>query len=112
MTRKVQTLLEDHPHPLMQDQARPKQLQRALGEGPLLKANPQCHLPAQVEVRPRLGLLVGRSLVDLQEQRRRQQTWGNTRAPIVRAIEVGEVLVVEQFSAVGGEEAIEGVPPT
>jgi hypothetical protein len=35
---------------------------------------------------------------------------GNTRAPVVRAVEVGEVLVTEQLSPVGGEEPVEGVP--
>ena len=98
LAREVQALLEDRPHPLVQDQVRPKQLQRALGEGPLLQADAQRHLPAQVEVRPRLGLLVRYSLVGLQEQRRRQQARWDARSPVVRAVEVGEVLVAEQLS--------------
>jgi hypothetical protein len=48
---------------------RPKQLQRALGEGAFLQTYAQRYLPAQVEVRPRLGLLVRYSVVDLQQQR-------------------------------------------
>lgn len=35
---------------------------------------------------------------------------GDTRTPIIRAIEVGEVLVPKQLFPVQGEEAVEGVP--
>jgi hypothetical protein len=70
-TGEGQALLEDRPHLFVEDQARPKQLQRTFGKRLLLQANPQRDFPAQVEVRPRFGLLVGDSLVDLQEQRRR-----------------------------------------
>jgi hypothetical protein len=34
--REGQALPEDRPHPLVEDQTRPKQLQRTLGEGSLL----------------------------------------------------------------------------
>jgi hypothetical protein len=68
-TGEGQAPLEDRPHSLMEDQARPKQLQRALGKGPLLQTYAQRHLLAQIEVRSRFGLLVGYSLIDLQEQR-------------------------------------------
>jgi hypothetical protein len=95
----------------MQDQARPKELQRTLGEGTLLQTYAQRHLPAQLELGPRLGLLVGYSLMGLQEQRRRQQARGDARTPVVRAIEIGEVLLAQEFSAVGGEESVEGVSP-
>src|SRR5215203_3133329 len=110
MTREVQALLEDRPHPLVDDQARPKQLQRALGERPLPEADSQRDFPAQVEVRSRLGFLVGDTLVGLQEQRRRQQARRDARTPVVQAIQVGEVLLTEQLFAVQSEEAVEGVP--
>jgi hypothetical protein len=48
----------------------------------------------------------------LQEQRRRQQARRNARATVVRAIEVGEILVSEQFFPVQGEEAVKGVRRT
>lgn len=74
---KDQALHEDRPHPLVEDQACPKQLQRTLGEETLLlQTYAQRDLPAQVEVRSCFGLLVGYSFVGLQEQRRRQQTQG------------------------------------
>jgi hypothetical protein len=92
------------------DQARPKQLQSALGERPLPEADSQRDFPAQVEVRSRLGFLVGDTLVGLQEQRRRQQARRDARTPVVQAIQVGEVLVTEQLFAVQSEEAVEGVP--
>jgi len=110
MTREVQTLLEDRSHPLVEDQARPEQLQRTLGERPLFQADLQRDFPAQVEVRPRLGLFVGNPFVGLQEQRRSQQARRDARSPVVRAVKVGEVLVREQLFAVAGEEAVDGVP--
>ena len=89
---------------------RPKELQRALGEGPLLQADPQRDLPSQVEVRSRLCLLIGCPFIGLQEQRRRQQARRNARATVVQTVEVGEVLVAEQLSLVHGKKAVEGVP--
>jgi hypothetical protein len=63
MASELQALAENRLHTLVEDQARPKQLQRALGEGPLIQTHAQRDLPAQVEVRPPLGLLVRYSLL-------------------------------------------------
>src|SRR5215207_6915377 len=109
--REVQTLAENRLHTLVDNQTRPKQLQRALGEGSLLEADSQRDFPAQIEVRLRLCFLIGDSFVGLQKQRRRQKARGDARAPVVRAVEVGEVLVAEQLPPVQSEEAVEGVPP-
>jgi len=105
-----QAPLEDGPHLVVQDQLGAEQLQGALGEGALLQADAERHRPAQVEVGPRLGLLVGDAVVGLQQQRRRQQARRDARPPVGQAIEAGEVLIPEQVVALTGEHTVERVP--
>ena len=95
----------------MQDEVGAEESQRALGDGPVLQPNPQRHFPAQVEVSPGLGFLVRHALVGLKQQRRRQQAWRHTRPAVVAAVEVGEVLIPEQLTALTGQGSLEGVPP-
>ena len=48
-------------------------LQRALGEGPVFRLNPQRHFPPEVKVSPGLRLGVADLVVRLEQQGRRQQ---------------------------------------
>ena len=53
----------------MEDQLGSKQLQRALGEGPVLHLNTQRHLPPDIKIRPLFGFGVAYLVIGLQQQR-------------------------------------------
>ncbi len=59
----------------------------------------------------RFGLLVRNPVVGLEQQGRGQEARWDTQSPVGEAIEVGEVLVPKQLVALGGQQAVERVPP-
>ena len=107
---EAQALLEDGLQSLVQDELGAEDLQGALGEGTFVEPNAECHLPAQVEVGPLLGLLVGGTVVGLQEQSGGQEARGHAGAAVVQDVECGELLVTEELAALAGQETVEGVP--
>jgi hypothetical protein len=110
-TGEGQALLEHRAHPAVDDELGEKELQRALGEGAVVEADPQRNLPAQVEGGAGGRPLVGDVVVGLQEQRGGEQARGEARPPIVGSVQRGEGLVAKDLPAPGGEEPVEGLPP-
>ena len=95
----------------MQDQLGAKHLQRALGEGPVFRLNPQRHFPPEVKVSPGFRLGVADLVVGLEQQRRRQQAGRHAVPAVVRAVELGKIRVPEQPAPHRGQQAVEAFPP-
>jgi hypothetical protein len=89
---------------------RPKELERALGEGLVINSHSQGHLPLKVIVGAPLRLIIRGPIIGLKQQGHGQETRRDTSSAVVQAIHAGETLVPEQLSCVLGEKAVERLP--
>ena len=106
---KLETASEDPLRLLVKHELRPEQLQRALGEGALVQLKVQRDLPAQVQLRPTRGFRIRHPVMGLQQQREAQQPRRHAVAPVVRAVQCGEVRIPKQLAPVHGEEPAKAV---